>query len=95
MGGAIAYCDKATGKWGMVSHTGEVTTKPSYVEAKSYSNNLAAVSNGEMWGFVNQSGELVIDYQFHFADYFTDKGLCAVSATGHDYVFIQLKYIDG
>ena len=95
MGGAIAYCDKATGKWGMVSHTGEVITKPSYVEAKSYSNNLAAVSNGEMWGFVNQSGELVIDYQFHLADYFTDKGLCAVSATGHDYVFIQLKYIDG
>lgn len=94
MGGPIAYCDNATGKWGMVSHTGDVVITPSYEEAKSYSNNLAAISNGEMWGFINQSGELVIDYQFHYADYFTDKGLCAVSTAGHDYVFIQLKYID-
>jgi len=94
MGGAIAYCDKATGKWGMVTHTGETVIKPTFEEAKSFSNNLAAVRNGEMWGFVIPTGEIVIDHQFLDADYFTNGGLCAVSTAENKYVFIQLKYIE-
>lgn len=94
MGGPIAYCDKTTGKWGMITSAGETVIKPAYETAKSFSNGLAAVSNGELWGFVNGAGELVIDYQFLDADYFTSGGLCAVSTAENKFVFIQLKYLE-
>ena len=92
MGDAIAYLDASIGKWGMVTSTGEICIQPTYVEAKSFSNGLAAVSDGEMWGFADSTGEVVINHQFYDADYFTDSGLCAVSTTGRNYVFLQLKY---
>lgn len=93
-GGYIAYRDKASGQWGMVTREGEKVINPSFTEAKSFSNHFAAVSNGELWGFVNMSGELIIDYQFFEADYFTSGGMCAVSASGKDYVFIKLRHYD-
>lgn len=94
MGESIAYCDESTGMWGMVNKNGEISVKPNYVAAKSFSNGLAAVSDGEMWGIANTTGQIVIEHQFFDVDYFTSNGLCAVSTTGKNYVFIQLKYFD-
>lgn len=92
MGESIAYCDAATGMWGMVTKDGKIAIAPTFAAAKSYSNGLAAVSDGELWGFADKAGEVVIGYQFYDADYFTNAGLCAVSLNGENFVFIQLRF---
>lgn len=92
MGESIAYRDNSTGQWGMVTKDGDISVQPAYVRAKSFSNGLAAVSDGELWGFVSAAGEVVINNQFTDADYFTDDGLCAVSTSGENYVFIRLRF---
>lgn len=72
----VAVC--VDGKWGYVDLDGNELIAPSYIEAKSFSNGLAAVSNGEYWGFINTDGTLVIDYTFYGADYFNSKNCCMV-----------------
>lgn len=72
----IAVC--VDGKWGYVDLDGNEVIPPTYIEAKSFSNGLAAVSNGEHWGFINTDGVLVIDYIFYGADYFNSEGYCMV-----------------
>ena len=53
---------------------------PTFIEAKSFSNGLAAVSDGKYWGFINEDGDLVIDYQFLDVDYFNAEGTCMVES---------------
>ena len=72
----IAFC--VNGKWGYMDSEGTVLIEPAYTNAKSFSNGLAAVSNGSLWGFIDVNGNLVIDYQFQDADYFTEAGCCMV-----------------
>ena len=91
MGGAIAFADE-TDKWGFVDNKGEVIIKPKFDNAKSFSNNLAAVCKDGLWGFIDTSGELVIDYQFLDADYFTEDGMAMVSAVENQYIAINLRF---
>lgn len=94
MGGDVAYCD-SNGKWGYVSAKGTVTLEAQYDGAKSFSNGIAAVSNGETWGFIDTAGVLVIDYRFIDADYFTSVGTCMVSAADSQYNLLKLKFFNG
>ena len=75
----IAY--KQGGKWGFVDTKGEVKIEPTYDEAKSFSNGLAAVCKGDKWGFIDLSGKLVIDYMFIDADYFNCEMNCMVKTS--------------
>lgn len=72
----IAFC--SGNKWGFVDDEGKVVIEPVFVEARSFSNGLAAVFDGTAWGFINSNGEIVIDCQFRDAGYFTEKGSCMV-----------------
>lgn len=91
LGEAIAFKD-SSGKWGFVSPEGVAVISPSYDEAKSFSNGLAAVRTGELWGFINTQGEMVIPCQFLAADYFTKSGKCMVSVVEGMYNLIELRY---
>ena len=51
---------------------------PTYDEAKSFSNGLAAVRKGDQWGFINKENKLVIDYQFTDTGYMDSNGICPV-----------------
>lgn len=91
MGGPIAFADK-TGKWGFVDTKGKVIIEPQFDNAKSFSNNLAAVCKDGSWGFIDTDGELVIDYQFLDADYFTKDGMTMVSEVEGQYITINLRF---
>ena len=91
LGGYIAYQD-ASGKWGYVNKDGEIVIEPKFDNAKSFSNELAAVQNGSMWGYINQKGDVVIDYQYLDADYFTKSGVSFVSTIEGEYYLIKLRF---
>lgn len=74
--GLIAVCKD--GKWGFMNDSGEVVIKPTYSQAKSFSNGLAAVERDGKWGFINRDNILVIDYQFTEVGYVNLEGLCPV-----------------
>lgn len=74
--GYVAFCKN--GKWGFADLNGEEVIKPTYEGAKSFSNGLAAVYNGDKWGFINEDELLVIAYRFIDADYFNAEGKCMV-----------------
>lgn len=76
----IAYMQN--NKWGFVNSTGEVVQEPKYTKAKSFANGYAAVCNEQgLWGFINKEFDLVIDYQYIDAYYFTSTETCMVSTT--------------
>lgn len=52
---------KYNGSWGFVDTTGEFVINPQYMYAHSFTNDLAAVSNGEQWAYVNSNNDIVID----------------------------------
>ena len=74
--GLIAICKN--GKWGFVNTSGEVIIKPTYDEARSFSNGVAAVKKDDKWGFINKDNKLVIDFQFTDVGYMGLNGLCPV-----------------
>lgn len=91
LGGAIAF-ENDSGKWGFVDDNGNVVIEPKYDKAKSFSNNLAAVSINGKWGFIDAEGRLVIDYQFLDADYFTVDGMVMVSETKGQFFTLNLRF---
>lgn len=93
LGGYIAFQDE-DGLWGYVDKDGDVVIKPAYQGARSFSNGLAAVSDGTAWGFINEDGDLVIAYQFLEADYFTSGGVCFVSMVSDQYYLIKLRFVE-
>lgn len=93
LNGYIAYSD-STGKWGYVDEEGTVVIEPRFENAKSFSNDLAAVQLDGKWGFINTRGDVVIDCQFLDADYFTRGGMCLVSLEEGLYHVAQLRYLE-
>lgn len=92
MGDYIAFADEK-GRWGFVNKKGNIVIKPQFSEAKSFSNGMAAVSNGKAWGFIDRAGELVIDYQFDDAGYFSGEGACLVSTYEDAYYMIKRRFL--
>lgn len=90
-GGYIAFQDDS-GKWGYINENGKVIIEPKFENAKSFSNNLAAVSDGKSWGFIDKNGEIVIKNQFVDTTYFTKEGVCFVSNGEKSYYMLQLRF---
>ncbi len=62
---------KLNDKWALYSQTGENLTGYKYMTAGSFSNGLSAVSevtsSGEKYGYVNDSGDILIECQYDIA----------------------------
>jgi Glycosyl hydrolase-like 10/WG containing repeat len=54
----------ATLKSGYIDKTGKLVILPNFDTATSFSENLAAVKNGNKWGYINPTGLLIIDLKF-------------------------------
>lgn len=91
VGGPVAFADNSS-KWGFVNKDGKVALKAQFTKAKSFSNNLAAVSDGSQWGFVDKDGNVVIEHQFLEAGYFTKQGTCMISMQEGFYNLLYLKF---
>lgn len=90
-GGWVAY-KAENGKWGFVNTQGEITIAPTYEEAKSFSNGVAAVKLDGKWGFINTAGNIVIDPVYLEAGYFSAGGTCVVSLTTNEYHMIKFRF---
>lgn len=53
------------GKWGFVDDKGVPMIIYTFDDVRAYSENLAGVRMGDNWGFIDKSGQLVIDFRFH------------------------------
>ena len=51
---------KTDERWSFVDQQGKITLPPSYLFAKSFSEDLASVSEARYMGYINESGEFVI-----------------------------------
>ncbi len=58
----IAVC--VDGLWGYVNLQGEVLLEPQFAMAKSFCNGLAAVYDGDYWGFIDITADIVIPCQY-------------------------------
>ena len=62
-----------------VDEDGEELIAPAYDEARSFSGGVAAVCQNGLWGFIDEEGQLVVDFQFADAGYFDpETGSCPV-----------------
>ena len=58
---------------------GEEIIAPAYDQARSFSGGVAAVCRDGLWGFIDEAGEVVVDFQFADAGSFSpDDGSCPV-----------------
>lgn len=82
---------KYNGSWGFVDTTGKFVINPQYMYARSFTNELAAVSNGEQWAYINPNNDIVIDgnkgdeessVTFEEARQFSDDGAAFVKING-------------
>jgi hypothetical protein len=58
---------------GFINEAGQVVIKQQFLEAKPFSDGLAAVRVKERWGFINHKGEFVIRPQYISAQPFSEK----------------------
>lgn len=69
------------GKWGYKRADGHWVIDPTFENARTHSEGLAAVKKGGKYGFINAYGEVVINYRFEDTKSFSD-GLVAVKLMG-------------
>lgn len=54
----------SNGKFGFMGEDGEIIINPIFDWASSFSESLSAVKVGKLWGYINKTGEFVIDLKF-------------------------------
>ncbi|MBE7052477.1 MAG: WG repeat-containing protein, partial [Ruminococcaceae bacterium] len=73
-GTALSVFLQKDNKWALFSPTGQNLTGFNYLDAGSFSNGLSAVSvvtdNGPRYGYVNDSGDCVINFEYDAAQSF-------------------------
>ncbi len=69
----------SSGKWGYTSKAGTVVISYLYDDARTFSNDLAAVKKAGLWGYISVDGTVVVEPKYEDAWYFTN-GLAAVKS---------------
>lgn len=72
--GLCAFQDEKTGFWGYMDTDFKVVIQPEFYNACAFNCGLAAVYNGDKWGFINKTGSYVIEpiYNNVYYKYHTD-----------------------
>lgn len=63
--GLCAYQDERTGFWGYMDTDFNVAIRPQYSNAYPFSDGLAAVYDGDKWGFIDKTGSYIIKPSYH------------------------------
>ncbi len=73
-----------------IDKKGKVLNNLEFKDAKDFSEGLAAVQNSKnLWGFIDQLGNLVIDYQYSSVESFKDA--CALVTSGNKQFYINIS----
>ncbi len=81
-------------KYGYINTRGDLAIKCQFIEAREFSQKLAAVKmkiddGSELWGFINKKGKTKIDFQYENTGHFKN-GLCPVKK-GSKWAYINKK----
>jgi hypothetical protein len=66
------YALIGVGKAGFIDNTGTMVIPPIFDEAQAFSEGLAPVRQGNVWGFIGMNGEMQIQPQYTYAQRFKD-----------------------
>ena len=95
------FAVRTGGKYGFADMDGKVIIEPSFEDAKSFSNGLAAVKADGYWSLIARSGKTVINGKYTEMLYVDASGRCPViaesssgSRTNTGYSAIEFKYFD-
>ncbi len=91
-GGYYAVSD-SDGNWGFADEAGENVIPCQYVDAYSFSNQIAAVQYAGKWGYINQYGNMVINAEYSEALPFLNGKAFAYDDQGNIEV-LELKYFE-
>ena len=59
-------------RYSLLNTKGEIVAAEAYLDVKPFSEGLAPVSDGKLWGYSDRSGKLVIPLQFDYAQPFSE-----------------------
>lgn len=62
--GLCPYQDSRTGLWGYMDSQFNIAISPNYFNAYCFSDGLAAVYDGQKWGFINSKGKTVLPFEY-------------------------------
>ena len=75
------------GLWGYISVDGQIVIKPSYEQAYSFSERMAAVKHNDKWGFINAEGLIVVPCEYDDVESHYKKGKGELVKDGVVFVF--------
>lgn len=71
----VKYPEFTTVEYGYIGHKGSIVIKPQFKYASEFSEGLALISNGNLSGYVNEKGKMVIDTSNYLATGIFSEGL--------------------
>ncbi len=74
------------GLYGLINRSGQWVAQPAWSAFLPFSEGRAAVESGEKWGFVDESGVLVIGYNFREVGSFSCGRAMARTASSYGYI---------
>lgn len=81
---------KADGNWCFADCYGNIVENICYNDTEHYSNGLCAVEQDEKWGYIDETGKMVISPIYDYAEPYAENGIAAVVKDGEQ-MFIDKK----
>jgi len=71
---------KKDDKVGFIDSKGNWIVEPTYDKVRGFKNGLAPVCKAKKWGYINETGEVVIPLEYRDAELFSNDGLAPVKS---------------
>jgi len=75
----ITYA-KMNDKVGFIDSKGNWVVEPTYDKVRGFENGLAPVCKAKKWGYINETGEVVIPLKYRDAELFSKEGLAPIKS---------------
>ena len=82
------YRNSTNDRYGFIDREGRIVVEPAYVDAQDFSQGMAAVKVGRLWGYIDKKGKVAAQPQFREAEPFK-RGLALVVGP-----LFESRYID-
>lgn len=82
------------GLWGYVTMDGDIVIIPQYEDARSFSEDMAAVKQNSKWGFIDKKGNVVVDFEYDGVEsnFKNGRGALIKNDRYGDNIFVFNKY---
>ena len=81
-GTTIIFVQKTDGNWYCADRNGNIVENVCYIDIGDYSNGLCAVKQDEKWGYIDETGKMVINSIYDYAGRCAENGIATVEKDG-------------